>query len=86
MNARTERAIALAAAGFRLIRTKGTVISQNETIISWMQGTAGLSGRLYTSGLRVHLEIWTHERVLAVNRITGAADCEVEECNRGLWD
>ncbi len=88
MNARTTRAIELAAAGFRLIRTKGAVVSKGEgvAIILWMDGTAGISGRVYTSGPRVHLEIWQRECVLSVSRVMGAASCEVGEFARGAWE
>ena len=88
MNARTRRAVELAAAAFGLVRHKGAVVSNGENVatILWANGTAGLSGRLYTTGLRVTLEIWTKERVLAVSRITGAPDCQVEEFSRGDWE
>lgn len=86
MTPRTLRAIELGAAGFRLIRTRGIVLSNGETIILWADGSAGLSGRLFTTGLRVTLEIWTKQCVLAVSRITGAPSCEVETFCRGQWE
>ncbi len=53
----------------------------------WVQPGGSLSARVYTQGARVFLEVWTGKRLLAVNRSTGALDCEVEEYSRGnVWE
>lgn len=89
MNAKTLRALEVGQAAFSVIRTKGTMEYDEQTRdirILWAEGGSGLCGRLFTQGLRVHLEVWKAERVLAISRITGATDFDVSEYTPGSWE
>lgn len=88
MNARTLRALTVGQAAFSVIRTQGTLLGRDEqgVRILWAEGGSGLSGRLFTKGPRVHLEVWKAERVLAITRITGALDFDVSEYKPGSWE
>ena len=89
MNARTQRAYELAGAAFLLCRTNGELLTDERTrdiTLLWVQRAGPLSARVYTKDRCVFLEIWMGVRVLAVNRATGAADCQVEQYQRGGWE
>lgn len=89
MNARTQRAYELAGAAFLLCRTDGAMQRDErgrDVAFTWVEVGGPLSARLYTRGRHVFLEIWMGVRVLAVNRATGAADCQVEHYQRGGWE
>ena len=89
MNAKTQRAFELAGAAFLLCRTEGDLLTDERTrdvTLLWVQRAGPLSARCFTKGVRVFLEIWMGVRVLAVNRVAGAPDCEVEEYTRGVWE
>lgn len=90
MNRRTQRAIELSATAFLLVRSQGSIVERDartrDIAILWTQPGGVLSARVFTRGSRVYLEIWTAMRMLAVSRVTGAADYEVEEYTRGSWE
>lgn len=90
MNTRTQHAIELGAAAFLLVRSQGSIVERDaktrDITILWTQPGGSLSARVYTRGRRVFLEVWQQRLLLAVNRITRAADCEVTEYARGGWE
>ena len=89
MNTRTQRAYELAGAAFLLCRTEGVMQRDDYTrdvAFLWVQRAGPLSARVFTKGSRVFVEVWGGNRLLAVNRVTGAAACEVEHYQRGGWE